>query len=235
MELEGGPRRAQAGERGMKRAGKARPPPERAMGEKELEAWLQARRDRKPLAANASMLDGFITAIVAGPMGIDPHRWITALLAVSRSAFDTGGTPEFAAIKAAADRFNAHTRVLREGRLSPRFGRKPNGDIDVRDWCEGFMAAVNLNAADWREALDPNGSLHSLLQPIMSQCSNGGGLPLSGLAMSGPPLPGLPRREPATPYAETLSHLAIPICVAGLRQHYHTIWHDKPRSASSRR
>jgi hypothetical protein len=103
----------------MRRAGKT-PPPERAMEEAELDAWLQARRAKKPLATNASMFDGFVTAIAAGPTGADPFRWITALLAVPHSAFETGGTPEFAAIKAAADRFNVLGTDLREGRFSSR-------------------------------------------------------------------------------------------------------------------
>jgi uncharacterized protein len=211
----------------MRRAGKTKP--ERAMGEAELDAWLQARREKKPLATSASMFDGFITAIVAGPTGADPLRWITALLAVPHSAFETGGTPEFAAIKAAADRFNALGTDLREGRFSPRYRRMPNGDVNARDWCEGFMAAVNLNPADWHAALDPDNSLNNLLRPIMSQCKNGTSVRLPGM-----PLPGLPRREPEIPFL-ALSHTAIPMCVAGLRQHYHTVWHDKPRPGSSRR
>ncbi|MER8575630.1 YecA family protein [Mesorhizobium sp. M1409] len=220
----------------MRRAGKT-PPPERAMEEAELDAWLQARRAKKPLATNASMFDGFVTAIAAGPTGADPFRWITALLAVPHSAFETGGTPEFAAIKAAADRFNVLGTDLREGRFSPRYRRKANGD--VTDWCEGFMAAVNLNPAGWRDALDPGNSLSRLLRPIMSHCKNGMGLPLPGLPWPGPspqgqPLPGLPRRAPEIPVL-ALSHTAIPMCVAGLRRHYHTVWHDKPRPASSRR
>lgn len=158
------------------------------------------------------------------PVGADPYRLITALLAVPRSAFETGGTSEFAAIKAAADKFNAHTLVLQEGpRLATRYRLTPNRDIDARDWCEGFMAAVTLNAADWREALDPNGTLDSLLRPIMSQCQKVVALPLPGL-----PLPGLPRREVKIPFLAPSSHTAIPMCVAGPRQQNDTICHDKP-------
>jgi len=223
----------------MRRADKTTTPPERAMGEAELDAWLHARREKKPLATNASMFDGFVTAIVAGPTDADPFRWITALLAVPHSAFETGGTPEFAAIRAAADRFNALGTELREGRFSPRYRRKPNGDIDARDWCEGFMAAVNLNPADWHAALDPDNSLNRLLRPIMSQCKNGIGLPLPGMPLPGlprpaMPLPGLPRPGPEIPFL-ALSHTAIPMCVASLRQHYHTIWHDTPLPASAPR
>jgi uncharacterized protein len=194
------------------------------MGEAELDAWLQARRAKKPLATNAPMFDGFITAIAAGPVGADPVRWITALLAVPHSAFETGGTLEFAAIKAAVDRFNALGSDLREGRVSPRYRRKANGDIDVTDWCEGFMAAVNLNPTDWRDALDPDSSLNRLLRPVMSQCKKGVGLPL----------PGLPRREPEIPVL-ALSRTTIPKCVAGLRQRYHTVWHDTPQPPLPRR
>jgi uncharacterized protein len=42
------------------------------------------------------MLDGYVTAIVAGPVPFDPREWICPLLAIDADALNRGGTPEFA-------------------------------------------------------------------------------------------------------------------------------------------
>jgi hypothetical protein len=46
------------------------------------------------------MLDGYVTAIVAGPISFDPREWICPLLAINADAFNHGSTPKFAAISA---------------------------------------------------------------------------------------------------------------------------------------
>jgi len=75
-----------------------------AMPLDELDQWLRGRADRHPAATNLSMLDGYVTAIVAGPVSFDPREWICPLLAIDADAFNHGGTPEFAAISAVAVR-----------------------------------------------------------------------------------------------------------------------------------
>ena len=84
----------------------------------ELERWLQDRADRHPVAASIPMLDGYVAAIVAGPVSIDPRDWICPLLAVDADAFNHGGTSEFTAIRAVARRHNDISRVL----TTPRIG-----------------------------------------------------------------------------------------------------------------
>jgi hypothetical protein len=59
---------------------------------------------RQPAATNLSMFDGFVTAIVAGPVSFDPRERICPLLAIDADALDPGGTPEFAAISPVAVR-----------------------------------------------------------------------------------------------------------------------------------
>ena len=78
----------------------------------ELERWLQARVDQHPVATSIAMLDGYVTAIVAGPVSISPLEWICSLLAVDADAFNHGGTPEFAAISAVALRHNDISNTL---------------------------------------------------------------------------------------------------------------------------
>ena len=83
-----------------------------AMPLDELDQWLRGRTDRQPAATNLSMLDGYVTAIVAGPVSFDPREWICPLLAIDADAFNHGGTPEFAAISAVAVRHNDISNTL---------------------------------------------------------------------------------------------------------------------------
>jgi hypothetical protein len=84
-----------------------------AMPLEELERWLQARVDRHPAATNLAMLDGYVAAIVAGPVSMSRLDWICPLLAIDADAFNHGGTPEFAAISAVALRHNDISQILR--------------------------------------------------------------------------------------------------------------------------
>jgi uncharacterized protein len=42
----------------------------------ELDRWLQDRAERRPVATSMPMLDGYVAAIVAGPVSIRPLDWI---------------------------------------------------------------------------------------------------------------------------------------------------------------
>src|SRR5258708_19010578 len=56
-----------------------------------LALWLQIRTGAA--ATNLSMLDGFVTAVVAGPVSMDPPEWICPLLGIGIDAFNHGGAP----------------------------------------------------------------------------------------------------------------------------------------------
>ena len=138
----------------------------------ELERWLQDRADRRPVAASIPMLDGYVAAIVAGPVSIEPRDWISPLLAVDADAFNHGGTPEFTAICAVARRHNDVSRVLSTtpDRFEPMHRRKPNGEVDPRPWCRGFYAAMRLRMLDWAPLRDTSDVNHGLLLPILLHC-----------------------------------------------------------------
>lgn len=129
----------------------------------ELERWLQNRADRRPVAISVPMLDGYVAAIVAGPVSIDPLDSICPLIAVDADAINHSGTPEFAAICAAARRHNDISRVLSTtpDRFEPMHRCKPNGDIDPRPWCWGFYAAMRLRMSNWAPLLDTSDVNHS--------------------------------------------------------------------------
>jgi uncharacterized protein len=128
-----------------------------AMPLEELERWLQARVDQHPVATSIAMLDGYVTAIVAGPVSISPLEWICSLLAVDADAFNHGGTPEFAAISAVALRHNDISNILStaSNRFEPMHRRKPDGDVDPRPWCRGFYAAIRPRMSDWARCSIP--------------------------------------------------------------------------------
>lgn len=201
-----------------------RTPPERTMGDVELGRWLHARRARGPLATTLPMLDGFVTAMAAGPLGRDLLGQICGALAVGRSALDVGGTLEFAAFRATADRFNAISQRLEDADPDPFHQRKPNGSVDATEWCEGFVAAVDLDRAAWKEVLDLASPLHGLMLPILVHCKTKLGAP-----MLGRPRPGI-----QTQTRLRQAYADIPTCVRAIRNHYHVTHYDKPRSGASR-
>ena len=164
MGMEGGPRRPGDESRGMTRraaepspaaSGVVRPP----MSLDELDRWLRVPRNRKPAADDISMLDGFVAAIVAGPVTYEPLGWLCPLLGVSRDAINDGDTEEYAALAAAAQHHNALAVALSEapGRFAPIFGRDAHGAIDVGPWCRGFHAAIQLNPNSGKSCCPPAG------------------------------------------------------------------------------
>jgi uncharacterized protein len=83
-----------------------------AMSLAQLERWLQDRAKRRPVATSLPVLDGYVAAIVAGPVSISPLDWICPLLAIDADAFNHGGTAEFAAISAVVQHHNAISNTL---------------------------------------------------------------------------------------------------------------------------
>ena len=143
-----------------------------AMPLDELGRWLQARAERRPVATSIPTLDGYVTAIVAGPVSISPLDWICPLLAIDADAFNHGGTPEFAAISAVVRRHNDISNTLSTAphQFEPIHQRKPNGEVDARPWCLGFHAAMQPRLSAWAPLLDTRNINHGLLRSILALC-----------------------------------------------------------------
>ena len=141
-----------------------------AMPLDKLDLWLQGRTGAA--ATNLAMLDGFVSAVVAGPVSMDPPEWICPLLGIEVDAFNHGGTPEFAAISAVAVRHNVIVETLSKApkTFEPIFARKPNRDIDAGPWCDGFYAAMKLRLSAWAPLSNPADINHGLLLPILFHC-----------------------------------------------------------------
>jgi uncharacterized protein len=183
-----------------------------AMPLAELERWLQARAERRPVATSLPVLDGYVAAIVAGPLSISPLDWICPLLAIDADAFNHGGTPEFAAISAVALRHNEISNTLSTAphRFAPIHARKPNGDVDARPWYHGFHAAMQLRLSAWAPLLDISNINHGLLLPILLHCVDEQGRPLLG-----PPRTGRETEE-----FMRNAHADIPAVVEAMRQYW---------------
>jgi uncharacterized protein len=183
-----------------------------AMPFEELERWLQARVDRHPVATSIPMLDGYVAAIVAGPVSISPLEWIGPLLGVDADAFNHGGTAEFAAISTAVRHHNDISNILSTAphRFEPMHQRKPNGDLDARPWCRGFYAAMQLRMLAWAPLLDTSDIDHGLLLPIFLHCIDDQRRPLLGP----------PRTGGATKEFLRNAHADIPAVVEAMRQYW---------------
>ncbi|WP_247494674.1 UPF0149 family protein [Bradyrhizobium sp. 164] len=138
----------------------------------ELERWLQARVDRHPVATSIPTLDGYVAAIVTGPVSMSPLGWISPLLAIDADAFNHGGTPEFAAISAVALHDNEISQTLSTTprQFAPMHRRQANGDIDARPWCQGFYVAMRLRLSAWAPLPDTSNVNHGLLLPVLLHC-----------------------------------------------------------------
>jgi uncharacterized protein len=192
-----------------------------AMPLEELERWLQARLDRHPAATGIAMLDGYVAAIVAGPVSMSPLDWICPLLAIDADAFNHGGTPEFAAISAVAVRHNEISQTLSTAprQFAPMHRREANGDIDARPWCQGFYAAMRLRLSAWAPLLDASNVNHGLLRSILLHCRDDQGRPLLGSPRSGRETEHFPRN----------AHLDIPAAVETVRQYWMPIRYPRAR------
>ena len=182
-----------------------------AMPLDELDQWLRGRTGRPPAATNLSMLDGYVTAIVVGPVSFDPREWMCPLLAINADAFNHGGTPEFAAISAVAVRHNDISNILSTApsRFEPIYRRK-NHEVDARPWCEGFYAAMKLRMSAWAPLLDTDEINQVLLLPIFVHCVDDQGLPLLGPT----------RKRPEGKAFMRNAYTEIPAAVEAIRQYW---------------
>ena len=186
-----------------------------------LSPGWQARAEQHPLATSLPVLDGYVAAIVAGPVSMSPLDWICTLLAIDADAFNHGATPEFAAISAVALRHNdiSNTLSTTADQFKPMHRREASGDIDARPWCQGFYAAMRLRISAWAPLLDACNPHHGRLRSILMHCCDDQGRPLLG------PQP----RKDGEPGDLSNAHLGIPAAVEAPRQYWMPIRNKRAR------
>lgn len=161
-----------------------------AMPLERLDLWLKARaklsEHKRPAVSSLSGLDGFVTAIVAGPVSMAPPDWICPLLGVEPDAFNHDDE-EFSAIAATAMRHNAISDGLtaEPRRFEPLFERAQDGAIDARPWCMSFYAAMKPRLLSWSKLLQTGSVDHGLLSPILFHCVDEAGQPMIGPLRAG--------------------------------------------------
>ena len=186
--------------------------PATAMSLAELERWLRDRAARRPVATSMPTLDGYVAAIVAGPVSISPLDWICPLLAIDADAFNHGGTAEFAAISAVVQHHNGISNTLSNNpkRFELIHQRKPNGDLDARPWCLGFHAAMQPRLSAWAPLLDTRSTNHGMLRTILIHCMDDQDRSRLGPTGKRPEIKQLPRD----------AHTDIPAVVEAMRQYW---------------
>jgi yecA family protein len=183
-----------------------------AMSFEQLGQWMSAREKspqlRHPQATSLSMVDGAVSAVVAGPVSMMPEEWVCPLLGIDPDDFNHD-TEVFSAIAATLMRHNAISETLstRPETFEPLFVQKANGEIDARPWCMGFYLVMKLRLREWSRLLTPARIEHRLVLPILSHCVEDGGRPF---------LPPAMRTESA--YFIQNASREIPASVEALRQ-----------------
>jgi uncharacterized protein len=161
-----------------------------AMSFEQLGTWMDARAKsspgaRHPQTRSLSMVDGAVSAVVAGPVSMMPEEWVCPLLGVDPDDFNHD-TETFSAIAATLMRHNEISETLstKPETLAPVFVQLANSQIDVRPWCMGFLLALKLRLRDWSRLLTPARAEHRLLLPILSNCVDDRGRPFLPPAMN---------------------------------------------------
>ena len=179
----------------------------------ELERWLQARAERHPVATSLPMLDGYVAAIVAGPVSISPLDWICPLLAIDADAFNHGGTPEFAAISAVALRHNDISNVLSTAPEAVR-----------ADPCRASRMATSMRVPGARDSTPPCSCDYRLGRRCSTPATSTTACCCPSCCIvvddQGRPLLGPPRKGRETEEFLRNAHTDIPAVVEAMRQYW---------------
>ena len=193
-----------------------------ALSDDKLEAWLARKRGQAPLVRSISALEGFVTAVAAGPSFADPQLWICPCLGMRWDVMRRGSHRDHAVIASVARIYNRVVDLLGNApqAFAPRFATKADGNVDPRPWCQGFYAAMQLNLDGWQPLLDINNPQHGLLLPILAYCVDDAGRPVLGA-----PRPGAETEH----FFEYEGHKDIAPVVVALRDLHRITRYDSPR------
>jgi uncharacterized protein len=183
---------------------------DRAMSLDQLNAWLHTVQPKPPVHG-ASMLDGYLTAIVAGPCSISPDEWFMDLLG-EHGRIATASGKSLAAIRAIVARLNAISEGLSVAphQHAPLFERTDGGLVLPQSWCMGFLRAMQLRPYAWWPLLNVSRIDHGLVLPILLHCTDPVGRP-----MLGPPREGPETEE----FLQTAYH-DIPLVIPAIRDYW---------------
>jgi uncharacterized protein len=148
------------------------PPP---MSLEELDAFLLSERAPDD-AMVLPELDGFVTALVVGPVLIPPSEWLPHVWGEEAPVFEDEGELK-RVIGAIFGLYNHVATVLAEKpeAFEPLFFENPEtGEVFAADWAEGFLAGVALRSQAWQALLDCKRDLTTAVSAGRAPISRGG-------------------------------------------------------------
>jgi uncharacterized protein len=177
MEVEGTSGDVQVGCCGMKRPHRAK-----ILSLDQLESWFEHAKPR-PHCGGVSMMDGFLTGIVIGPVFIHPEKWLWHLVGDHQKRAYLG-TKAQAVVDTIVDRYNQISICLAENpfAFAPIFMRTDEGEVSARDWANGFYGAMNLGLGHWKP-LFKSFQDSAPLMAILVYCTDPDGQSIYGDAM----------------------------------------------------
>lgn len=103
-------------------------------------------------------LDGFLTALAIGPQMVPPSVWLPVVWGGEKEPFESSARAEHT-IGILVRRFNDICRMFGENATGFEpllYAREVGGKTEwaSKDWCVGFMEAVNLSFDDWQPLFD---------------------------------------------------------------------------------
>jgi uncharacterized protein len=180
---------------------------DREMDLEALDAWLE-KQNR--IIDGASMLDGYLAAIVVGPTSIPPDEWFFDLLG-PKGNIATAHGKTLQAIMAIAARHNAISETLSAApqKYAPIFQRTDAGVVFAGPWCLGFAHAMKLRWTAWAKLREARGIECGLMLPIMLYCADQIGAPMD------PEPNGINTKD----YLKTAYH-DIPLVIPTIREYW---------------
>lgn len=142
-----------------------------------LETFLESERVPEG-TMNLSMLDGFLTAVAAGPEDVPATEWMELVFGeAGPELLDTTERGEI--LQLVLDRYDQIWRDLAGDppQCTPIYWLTEDNDEVAFDWAEGFMAGVSLRAEAWMPLIGDEAQVE-LLGPILFLCEDENGQPL---------------------------------------------------------
>ncbi|UTH74146.1 YecA family protein [Chromobacterium sp. IIBBL 290-4] len=132
-----------------------------------LSATLDRFADQQCM--NLEKLDGFFASLLAGPEAIRPAECLPLILG---DAFDDEAAfPSEKSLEQFVALLRGHWQdiadALNGGEFQPWLDADQQGEVKGNDWCEGFVAGMELLNEDWGMLFDSPENA-PLLEPIMA-------------------------------------------------------------------
>jgi len=115
----------------------------------QLEIWFEKARPAPP-CDGVSMMNGFLTGLVVGPVFIAPNDWMIEVIG-AHEARAVMGTKAQAVIDTIVDHYNLIAwRLETPGRYQPVLMRTDDGNVSADLWADDFFGAIRLALPDWQ-------------------------------------------------------------------------------------